>query len=87
MGLKSTDSLSSYKDTASLYHIGNPSSIKTEKMLRPDSGSRDTIEITREKLKEEALHRLRYPSEYLIDHPGFVRIGKYLFTAIVFPPI
>src|ERR1051325_11606615 len=47
---------------------------------------KDTIEISREKLKTEALSHLRQPGKYLIAFNSFMRVGKYLFLAIAFPP-
>ncbi|WP_075882851.1 hypothetical protein [Candidatus Protochlamydia sp. W-9] len=47
---------------------------------------KDTWELSRENLKKEALNRLRHHSKYTIIHTGFMRIGKYLFLAVAFPP-
>jgi hypothetical protein len=50
------------------------------------SVSKDTIEINRDKIKEDALSRLRHNSKYTIAQSGFMRVGKYLFVAFAFPP-
>jgi hypothetical protein len=47
---------------------------------------KDTIEISRDKLKEEALNRVRHTSKLVIAQNGFMRVGKYMFLAIAFPP-
>lgn len=48
--------------------------------------SKDTIEINRNKIKEEALSSLRHSTTYTIAQNGFMRVGKYLFVAMTFPP-
>jgi hypothetical protein len=47
---------------------------------------KDTLELTREQLQKEALNRLRHTSKYTIAQSGFMRIGKYLFVGVTFPP-
>lgn len=47
---------------------------------------KDTIEISKEKLKEDALSRLRHTSKFVVYQNSFIRIGKYLFLGIVIPP-
>jgi hypothetical protein len=47
---------------------------------------KDTIEINRDKIKEDALSRLRHNSKYTIAQSGFMRVGKFLFVALAFPP-
>ena len=47
---------------------------------------KDILEINADKIKKEALDRLRHDSKYLILQNSFVRIGKYLFVAVAFPP-
>jgi hypothetical protein len=66
-----------------LYHVGNrrkPS--KVEAVHFP----KDSIEISHEKLKADALNRLRHSTDSVIAQNSFMRIGKYLFLAIAFPP-
>lgn len=47
---------------------------------------KDTLQISKEKLTEDAMNRLRHTSKYMVFQTGFMRIGKYLFLAAVFPP-
>lgn len=47
---------------------------------------KDTIEISREKLKKEALNRLQHTSKYMIVQAGFMRVGKYVFLSVGLPP-
>lgn len=47
---------------------------------------KDTIEISHDKLKEEALNRLRHTSKIVIAQNSFMRIGRYLFLAVAMPP-
>lgn len=46
---------------------------------------KDTLSFSREALHEEALHRLRHMASYLVIHPGFLRVGKVLFSAALLP--
>ncbi len=46
---------------------------------------KDTIEISRSKLKKDAQNYLKYTS-YIISQNHLMRIGKYALLAIVFPP-
>lgn len=50
------------------------------------SMARDSMEINVERLKKEALERLRHDSKYSVLQAGFVRIGKYLFMAVAMIP-
>lgn len=53
---------------------------------KPTPG-KDTIEISGDKLKKDALERLRHPSKFLIiQKNGFMTIGRFLFVAVLFPP-
>jgi hypothetical protein len=49
-------------------------------------GPKDTIEISRTKIKEEALNRLRFTDKQVVAQNSFMRIGKVLFLAVAFPP-
>lgn len=82
---RSSDSLSRCDPT--LY--SNIYDVRKRPDLKPSAVSaapKDTIEISREKLKKEALAHLRQPGKYLIAYNSFMRVGKYLFLAIAFPP-
>lgn len=48
--------------------------------------SSDTIEFSKRRVEQEALKTLRHTKQFLIAIPGFVRIGKYLFAGLSFPP-
>lgn len=56
------------------------------KPISTPSIHKDTIEISKDKLKEEALSRLRHTTKVVIPQNGFLRVGKYLFLAVAFPP-
>jgi hypothetical protein len=70
----------------SIYDVRRRPDIKHEPIHATQPTHKDTIEISRDKLKEEALSRLRHTSKYVIAQNSFMRIGKYLFLAIAFPP-
>lgn len=71
---------------SNIYDVRKRSDIKHEPIYATQPTHKDTIEISRDKLKEEALSRLRHTSKYVIIQNSFARIGKYLFIAIAFPP-
>jgi hypothetical protein len=71
---------------SNIYDVRKRPDIKQESIGPTRPIHKDTIEISRDKLKEEALSRLRHKSKYVIAQNGFMRIGKYLFMAIAFPP-
>lgn len=71
---------------SNIYDVRKRPDIKHESTTATQPIHKDTIEISRDKLKEEALNRLRHTSKYVIAQNGFMRIGKYLFLAIAFPP-
>ncbi|MCE2984043.1 MAG: hypothetical protein LW832_10835 [Parachlamydia sp.] len=50
------------------------------------AAGKDTLQVTGEKLKQEALNRLRHQSKLVIFQTGFMRIGKIMFLAVAFPP-
>ncbi|MFI0435612.1 MAG: hypothetical protein ACH350_07815 [Parachlamydiaceae bacterium] len=84
---RSSDSLSRCgSNDFSLYDARKCSALKTSSSLSSGSIHRDTIEISRDKLKEDALNRLRHKTQYGIAYQGFMRIGKYLFLAVAMPP-
>jgi hypothetical protein len=69
-----------------LYDVTRKALLKPDQIHAPASVSKDTIEISRHQLKKEALNRLRHKSKFTILQVGFIRIGKYLFVALAFPP-
>lgn len=71
---------------SNIYDVRKRSDIKHQPVVATQPIQKDTIEISRDKLKEEALNRLRHTSKYVIAQNSFMRIGKYLFLAIAFPP-
>jgi hypothetical protein len=71
---------------SSMFDVRKRSDIKQESIAATQPIHKDTIEISRDKLEEEALSRLRHTSECIIAQNSFIRIGKYLFLAIAFPP-
>lgn len=71
---------------SSIYDVRKRSDVKHEPIAATRPIHKDTIEISRDKLKEEALNRLRHTSKYVIAQNGFMRVGKYLFLAVAFPP-
>jgi hypothetical protein len=70
---------------SSMYDVRQRPDIKRQP-LSEISAPKDTIEISKDQLKKEALNRLRHTTQYPVSHHGFMRIGKYLFLAIAFPP-
>jgi hypothetical protein len=85
---RSSDSLSRCDQNlySNIYDVRKRSDLKSDSPAATRSIHKDTIEISHDKLKEEALHRLRHTSKYTIAQNSFMRIGKYLFVAIAFPP-
>lgn len=86
-GPSSRDSLSGCNPSA----YSNPYEIRNHRNFKPVPPvvkpiSKDTIEISREKLQKDALNRLRHVSKLVILQHSFMRIGKYLFLAIAMPP-
>lgn len=71
---------------SSIYDVRKRPDIKHEPVAATRPIHKDTIEISRDKLKEEALNRLRHTSKYVIAQSSFMRIGKYLFLAVALPP-
>lgn len=71
---------------SSMYDVRKRPDIKHEPVAATRPIHKDTIEISRDKLKEEALNRLRHTSKYMIAQNSFMRIGKYLFLAVALPP-
>jgi hypothetical protein len=71
---------------SSIYDVRKRPDIKHEPVAATRPIHKDTIEISRDKLKEEALNRLRHTSKYMIAQNSFMRIGKYLFLAVALPP-
>ena len=86
---RSSDSLSRYDPNSysNIYDVRKRPDIKQESTIAATKPiHEDTIEILQDKYKKEALSRLRHTSKYVIAQNSFIRIGKYLFLAIAFPP-
>lgn len=86
---RSSDSLSRCNPDqyASMYDVRKRHDLKNKEItIATPSTKKDTLEISREQLKEEALSRLRHTSQYIIPQNSFMRVGKYLFLAIALPP-
>lgn len=85
---RSSDTLSRCDPGAysNIYDVKKHPGIKLEANAEMKSGRKDTIEISRDKLNEEALSRLRHTTKYFVAQSSFMRIGKYLFLALAFPP-
>lgn len=68
----------------------NPYSVTNHKDMKKMTGvkavPKDTLELSGENLKKEALNRLRHTKKYTIFQAGFMRVGKYVFLGVVFPP-
>lgn len=89
MGIhRSSDSMSrcDVNQYSSLYDVRKRPDIKHDPVSATRSIQKDTIEISRDQLNEEAMTRLRHVSKYVIAQDGFMRIGKYLFLAVALPP-
>lgn len=84
---KASDSWSSCDPSlySNIYDVRNHPSFN-QKIVNANPVSRDTIEISREMLKDDAMKRLKQLPKYVIAQSSFMRIGKYLFIAIAFPP-
>lgn len=85
---RSSDSLSRCDPGlySNIYDVRKRVDVKQEPVSATQPIHKDTIEISKDKLKEEALECLRHTSKYVIAQDNFIRIGKYLFLAIAFPP-
>ncbi len=68
-----------------LFEVNSRPKIKSESSSAPPI-HKDTLEISKDKLKKEALERLRHTSKIMVAYDGFMRIGKTLFLAIGLPP-
>ena len=68
-----------------LYDAHKRVEIKTAPLVE-NKGPKDTIEFSRDQFKKEALSRLRHKTNQTMSHSGFMRVGKYLFMAVAFPP-
>lgn len=71
---------------SNLYDVRVRPPVKQDAVSSTQLIQKDTLEMSRDHLKKEALHRLRHTSKYLIFQAGFMRVGKYLFLAVAFPP-
>lgn len=69
-----------------LYDVTKKASLKSDSIGSSTLIAKDTLELSGQKLKKEALNRLSQPSKFLILQTGFIRIGKYLFVGLAFPP-
>lgn len=71
---------------SNIYDVRKRPDIKNHPVSASQPIHKDTIEISHDKLKEEALQRLRHTSKFVIAQNSFMRIGKTLFLAVAFPP-
>ena len=69
---------------ANIYDVRKRVDMKSEPIV--SAVSKDTLEISTERLKEEAVSRLSHVPKYEIFQMSFMRIGKYLFVAAALPP-
>lgn len=82
------DSLTRY----SANEYSNICDVRTRPTYKPAAASptqpinKDTLEISKEKLTQEALNRLRHVSKFVIVQNSFMRVGKFLFVAVAIPP-
>lgn len=86
---RTSDGLSSCDPNlySSLYDVNSRPPMKPEtSMTTADALPKDTIEISRDKMKKEALNRLNHTSKQTVAQSGFMRIGRYLFFAVTLPP-
>lgn len=85
---RTSDSLSKCDPNlySNIYDVRKRPDIKNNPVAATRPAHKDTIEISRDKLKEEALNRLRHSSSVVIAQNSFMRVGKYLFLAVAFPP-
>lgn len=83
MALKTSDSLS--RCDPNLY--SNIYDVRSHPDVRPSPFvSKDTISFSTDKIKEEAQNYLKRTTKVMIPYDSFMRIGKYLFLSIAFPP-
>lgn len=72
---------------SSIYDVNDhPDLRKTSAASTTQPIQRDTLQISQDELKKDALKRLNHTSKYFIVQQGFMRIGKYLFLAVALPP-
>ncbi|WP_068466450.1 hypothetical protein [Candidatus Protochlamydia phocaeensis] len=71
---------------STIYDVRKRTDIQMQEASPTQPVHKDTLEISHDKLKKEALNRLRHTSKFLIFQNSFMRIGKYLFLAVAFPP-
>lgn len=87
---RSSDSVSRYDHQSEMYSLQNrpkPSKDTLNSVSETLNPSRkDTIEISKERLNEEALSKLGKKETYTVSQNSFMRIGKYLFLAVTLPP-
>jgi hypothetical protein len=65
-----------------------PLPYKTNPVIKKPAFAKDSLEISKEKLKQEALDRLRHTSKFTVESPAgmVIRVGKYMFLAAALPP-
>ncbi|MBA2367851.1 MAG: hypothetical protein H0V82_02365 [Candidatus Protochlamydia sp.] len=71
---------------SNLYDVNKKVDIRVANAGATQPINKDTLEISKEKLTKDAMNRLRHTSKYTIFQTGFMRVGKYLFLAVAFPP-
>ena len=85
---RASDSLSRCDPNAysNIYDVRKRPDIKHDPNGAPQPIMKDTLEISRDQIKKEALNRLRHTKQIVVPQNSFMRIGKYLFLSIAFPP-
>ncbi len=85
---RASDSLSRCDPNAysNIYDVRKRSDIKHDPIGSSQSIKKDTLEISRDQIKKEALNRLRHTTKIVVPQSSFMRIGKYIFLSIAFPP-
>lgn len=85
---RSSDSLTSCDKSQydNIYDVRKRGDVKHEPSAATRLIHKDTIEISKDKLKEDALKRLRHTTSVVIAQPGFMRVGKFLFLSVALPP-
>lgn len=71
---------------ASPYEVRNHPEMRAIKKETEKIRPQDSLEISKENLRQEALKRLNHTSKSVVAQNGFIRIGKILFTGLTLPP-
>jgi hypothetical protein len=70
---------------SNIYTVRKHPDLKPNAVSSTPSLPKDTLQVSQEQLKKDALKRLRHTSKYVIFQSGFMRIGKYVFLAVTLP--